>query len=158
MLRSQSNLRSAGQFVARRVLTEANKPDRQIEISIARPRRVGREEWECPISIKGLNPSPTTQSAHGVDSLQALLLGIRWAYLLLKQSGLEFAWLGDSELSPTGIPQFVPDDFGKEFERRVELAIEREKRRFRKFRSKVLRRHFVESTKGQSKRKSAPRT
>jgi len=93
-----------------------------------------------------------------VDSLQALLLGIRWAYLLLKQSGLEFAWLGDSELSPTGIPQFVPDDFGKEFERRVELAIEREKRRFRKFRSKVLKRHFVESTKGQSKRKSAPRT
>lgn len=133
-----------GRAVARRVLGEAGAPNRRITLSLGIPRRVDQEEWQCPIRIEGLENSPIADSAPGVDSLSALLLGaecIRWH---LKQSGRDFSWLGDSELMGTGIPLQVPIGFGKEFEGRIERAIEREARNTRKSRSKILRRWFIE--------------
>jgi Domain of unknown function (DUF6968) len=128
-----------GRVVARRVLTEVGFPDRQITLSLGMPRRVDREEWQCPILIEGLEDYPIADSAPGVDSLAALLLGVECIRWHLKRSKRRFAWLGDTELMGSGIPRQVPTGFGKQFDERIERAIEREARNTHKVRSKILR-------------------
>jgi Domain of unknown function (DUF6968) len=125
--------------VARRVLTELGFPDRHITLSVGMPRRVAREEWQCPILIEGLEDQPIADSAPGIDSLASLLLGVECIRWHLKRSGCQFAWLGDSELMGSGIPRQVPTGFGKQFDERIERAIEREARNAHKVRSKILR-------------------
>ena len=87
VLLSKVNFREIGRVVARRVITEVDAPDRKITLSIGMPRRVDRDEWRCAILIEGLKDSAIADSAHGTDSLAALLLaveGVRWH---LKESG-----------------------------------------------------------------------
>lgn len=143
--RSKENFLKIGRVIARRVLTEVNAPDREITLSIGTPRRVDRDEWQCAILIEGLKDSAIADSAHGTDSLAALLLaveGVRWH---LKESGLRFAWGGESDLWDTGIPRQVPIGFGRQFEERIERAIDREAEKARKFRAPILKRLFAES-------------
>jgi Domain of unknown function (DUF6968) len=142
-----------GTVVARRVVTLAGEPNRRISLSIGMPRRVGREEWQAPIRIEGLQDSPIVDSAPGIDSLQALLLAvgcIRWH--LKRLVGYRFSWLGGSELvGIAGIPLQVAELGGREFEERIERAIKRAERDTRKFRAPILRRLLAE---GEAKRKA----
>jgi hypothetical protein len=133
--------------VARRVITEAGAPKREIHLVLGRPRRFSSQEWRCPILIRGLENDPIADSAPGVDGFQALLLGVECIRWHLKESGRRFAWLDDSELFGAGIPRQVPPGFGREFDERIERAIERESRRTRKFRAPILRRMFQEGLK-----------
>src|SRR5262249_1619566 len=88
-----------------------------------------------------------TDSVGGIDSLQALLLGIECLRFHLKQSGVTFTWLGDSVLMTMGgIPRQVPPDLGRESDLRIESAIQREIRRTRKFRAKIHRQWFAEGS------------
>jgi hypothetical protein len=143
--RSKENFRKIGRVVARRLITEADAPDRKITLSIGMPRRVDRDEWQCPILIEGLKNSIIADSAPGTDSLAAMLLAVECVRWHLKESGLRFAWGGESDLWDTGIPRQVPIGFGRQFEERIERAIDREAEKARKFRAPILRRLFAES-------------
>jgi hypothetical protein len=127
------------------VITDARVLDRKITLSIGMPRRVDRDEWRCPISIAGLKNSIIVDSVPGIDSFQALLLAVECVRWHLKQSGRRFAWLGESDLWDTGIPRQVPVGLGRQFEKRIERAIEREAQKARKFRGPILRRLLAES-------------
>jgi hypothetical protein len=109
------------------------------------PRRVDRDEWQCAILIKGLKDSAIEDSAPGSDSLAALLLAVECVRRHLKESGLRFAWGGESDLWDTGIPRQVPIGFGRQFEERIERAINREAEKARKFRAPILKRLFAEA-------------
>jgi Domain of unknown function (DUF6968) len=141
--------------VARRAITEAGAPNRKILVLLGKPRRFSSQEWRCPILIRGLEKDPIADSAPGVDGFQALLLGVECIRWHLKESGRRFAWLGDSELFGAGIPRQVPTGFGREFDERIERAIERESRRARKFRAPILRRMFRKGLK-ESVRRDKP--
>jgi hypothetical protein len=140
-----------GTVVASRTLADAGAPDRKIKLAIGMPRRVSRREWRCPVRIDGLEARSIKDSASGIDAIQALLLSVECIRWHLEQSGRKFAWLGNSQLMGSGLPKYVPIGFGGEFERRVERAIQREAKRTRKYRSRILRDLFIESTSGKKK-------
>ncbi len=154
---SKADFQKNGRVVARRVITDASATDREIKLSIGMPRRVDRDEWQCPISIEGLKDSTVVDSARGIDSLAALLLAVECVRWHLKESGRRFAWLGESDLWGTGIPRQVPTDLGQRFEERIERAIERESQKARKFRAPILRRLFAEAESDPMQVKQAAR-
>src|SRR5258708_22915166 len=143
--RSRANSQKLGRVVARRVITEVDAADRKITLSIGMPRRVDRDEWQCAILIEGLKNTTIADSAPGSDSLAALLLAVECVRRHLKESGIRFAWGGESDLWDTGIPRQVPVGFGRQFEERIERAIDREAENARKFRAPILRRLFAEA-------------
>src|SRR5579885_379411 len=97
-------------------------------------------DWQCVVRIDGLGPHPIFEFGGGVDSLQALLVGIGVLRNALKQAPCCLAWRGDSVLHLAGgIPRQTPSEFGEEFERRLEQFVLREQRRTRKFRVKIIR-------------------
>ena len=132
---------NTGRMIARRTLTVVGAKQKKVTVSHGIPRRVGDDEWSCPISIKGLAPKPIRDFAHGVDSVQALLLGaqcIRWH---LMQSGLTFEWNGDAELGGNrgGIPRTAMDGMGKQYDSRVDVIIRRETNKVQKHRALLMR-------------------
>jgi len=117
-------------------------------VSLGVPRQVSSEEWQCNVRIDGLAAEPILETASGVDSLQALLLGVEFLRASLRRSRRRLAWVGDTILCPSGgIPRQVPEDLGEAFDKRIEQLLDREEQRFRKFRAKVLRAYLAESTK-----------
>ncbi|GEM_PF-3511502 len=129
-----------GRIVARRELTDASDPKRRIIASVGTPRRMRSGDWQCVVRIDGLGPHPIFEFGGGVDSLQALLVGIGVLRNALKQAPCCLAWRGDSVLHLAGgIPRQTPSEFGEEFERRLEQFVLREQRRTRKFRVKIIR-------------------
>lgn len=144
---SKGNFQKIHRVVARRVITEADSPDREVTLTIGMPRSIERDQWQCSILIEGLQDSPIADSATGIDSLQALLLAVESVRSHLKESGRRFAWLGESELFDTGIPRQVPVGFGRKFEERIERAIVRETRIAREFRAAILKRLFADAQK-----------
>jgi hypothetical protein len=113
-----------GRIIASRVLTEENARDQKITVTIGAPRWVQADHWLCPYLIEGIVESGI-HYGYGVDALQALvsgLAGIRWD---LGNAGRDFIWFADDD----GIPRQVPTGLGKNFQQRVERAIERESKR-----------------------------
>jgi hypothetical protein len=118
-----------GRIAASRGLTDAKNPRRRIVVALGVPRQVDFMEWECKIHIDGLEP--IAHQTFGVDSMQALLLGVEALRMSLKRSPYRLAWLGDSTFYPAGgIPRQVSGDLGEEFDARIEKLIEREKEPF----------------------------
>jgi hypothetical protein len=115
-----------GRVVARRVLTTTGSGIAEVTISIGAPRRSNFGRWDCSVLIEGLG-KPRLQSVEGGDSLQALLLAIGITRFNLDQTGNRFQWT-DPE-SGSGIPRQVPTQYGRAFEERVNLLIEREAKR-----------------------------
>lgn len=115
--------------IASRVLNEIGGSLREISVSIEKPQRTPRGNWQCRFLIKGLG-RPQTHSLGGGDSLQALLLAVEGARVTLDKTGSRFTWLEtDPEKAGTAIPRYVPMLRGPHFEARVNLAIERESKR-----------------------------
>jgi hypothetical protein len=57
-------------------------------------------DWACPIQLIGLDDD-SVQLAYGVDSLQAVLLAIQLAGVLLERgphAGEKLSWLGQTDL------------------------------------------------------------
>lgn len=59
----------------------------EVVIAVGHPYRTSDEDWVCPVEISGLDGS--VADVHGIDSLQALWLGVRLIGERLK------AFLGD---------------------------------------------------------------
>ena len=118
---------SLGRVIATRVLREEGHPKRKIVISIGTPRpdpgSKDSDTWECPFLIKGLGES-TAQRGSGVDAIQALITAIQGIRVSLEKSGRKLFWL-DPNTGPD-IPLYFPPSFGKQYEERLRLAIERE--------------------------------
>jgi hypothetical protein len=138
-----------GRVIARRIFTEAGKPDRKVIVYLGTPRRHPRYIWECPFLIEGIG-KPEIRSVGGGDSLQALLLAMQRIKQCIEQSEVEYLWMGWSELG-TGIPLQVPPH-GRSFEERLRPLIERESKRFweAKFKSAqvAIKKHEGELTAG----------
>lgn len=74
---------------------------------------------------------PQIRSVGGADSLQALLLAVEGARVALDKTGSRFTWLEtDPDKAGPGIPRYIPTHQGPRFEARVNLAIERESKRY----------------------------
>jgi hypothetical protein len=113
-----------GRIIATRVLNEETARDHKITVIIGAPRRAEIDHWLCPYLIDGIVESGI-QYGYGVDALQSLLIALQAIRLDLERTGRRFIWFGDSP----GIPRQVPTDYGRQFEQRVERAIQRESER-----------------------------
>jgi hypothetical protein len=102
---------------------------REVTVSFEEPRQQPRGHWECRFLIRGLG-GPQIRKAGGADSLQALLLAVEGARVALDETG-RFTWLEtDPDKAGPGIPRYIPMHQGPRFEARVNLAIERESKRY----------------------------
>ncbi len=81
--------------------------------------------WECPFLIEGLG-KPQIQNIGGADALQALLLAIEGVRVALEKTGDRYIWLDIDPEFGSGIPGYIPTDYGRQFEARINLVIERE--------------------------------
>lgn len=87
-----------------------------------RPDRHKGGDWECPFLIDGIG-QPKVQKGFGVDPMQALIIALQGIRVTLDWTGRDLFWL-DPEVG-MDFPLYFPT-WGKEFEARVRLAIERE--------------------------------
>jgi hypothetical protein len=115
-----------GRVVARRILTATGAGIAEVIISIGIPRASSFGRWKCSLLLEGLG-APRLQSVEGGDSLQALLLAIGIARFDLDRTGYKFHWTDPD--SGCGIPLQVPTHYGRAFEERVNLFIERDAKR-----------------------------
>ena len=121
--------RKLGRAIANRELNEIGS-GRKIVVLIGTPRRHPKGDWECCFSIEGLG-KPDVQRGGGVDSLQALLNAVEGARASLDKTGKRFSWLeSDPERSGSGMPRYVPTHLGPLTESRINIAIERESKRY----------------------------
>ena len=129
-----------GRVIASRVLSEENARDHKITVAVGAPRRVQADHWLCPYFIEGIVESGL-HYAIGVDALQALVIalaGIRWD---LGNTGRDFIWFAGDH----GIPRQVPTGLGKNFQQRIERAIERESKRVFVGRMRARKREIASS-------------
>lgn len=115
-----------GRVIASRTLTDEDNPKAKVVVSIGvpRPEQLAKYgSWECPFLIDGTGES-RVQLSHGADAMQALIQALAGIRYHLKISGRNLQWL-DSRME-TGFPMLVQTTFGKGFEDRVGLAVERE--------------------------------
>ena len=124
--------------VAKRVLVRQDAPERPVEIEIGVPRKRSASEWRCAFVLRGLDDD-RVQTAYGVDALQAFLFAIAKARVQLKESKVALNWLGGPEWS--GLPRFVPTEYGIQFEDRIDCLMEREAKNIA---SKQLKRQKAE--------------
>lgn len=113
-----------GRIIASRVLHEENARNDPITVVVGAPRRVEADHWLCPYRIEGIVDSDI-EFGYGVDAIQALLLALAGIRRHLERTKRRFVFFGDNH----GIPMQISTDYGKNFERRIERAIDRERKR-----------------------------
>jgi hypothetical protein len=126
----------ASTIIARRILHDKDT-EGQVEIIVHQPALdpdTTQGIWICRIELSGTSLAPV--EARGVDSLQALIVGISAIRHTLKTLSKKLSWLGDS--GETGLPLIIQDD-DEDFIALVENVVEAEHRRAIIFR-KALRR------------------
>ncbi len=119
--------RELGIIIGTRQLFEVGKQKRVVTVTIGRPQKV-KGDWACPFQISGVGMKKV-QHAHGVDSMQALIMAIEGIRSSLEKSGKKLCWTG-GELGETGFTRFVPTFFGLGFSRRLDRLIDQEVKRF----------------------------
>ena len=116
--------------IARRELNEVGGTFRQVVVSFEEPWEDSRGNWECRALIEGLG-NPQIVPSGGADSLQALLIAVEGVRVALDKTGSRFTWLEtDPNKASSGIPRYIPTHQGPIFEARVNVAIERENKRY----------------------------
>jgi hypothetical protein len=100
----------------------------RIEASVGEPVEVTRGEWRCAYRIADAGRE-SVQYAHGVDSIQALILALEGIRVGIAAIGGEFSWEGGEPGDP-GFPRFVPQFYGPAFARKLEAIIDSEVRTF----------------------------
>jgi len=119
---------------------------RRIVVALGRPQQIGRREWRCDIRIDGLEA--ILKQVVGVDSLDALLLGVQAIRWSLMHSGRKLAWPDTGVPCFSGdIPRQVPTALGEEFDERLEQLIDSEAPRLLKLRKKMIRPYLVKAAR-----------
>lgn len=125
------NKRPVKNPIAERRLAVVGDPDREIVITIGKPRpEPDPSVWRCSFRVDGI-PNSRRWIARGVDSLQALQNAIEAARYQIKLSGLVCTWHG-GEPGEIGLPRSIPTYEGSGFAERMERYVDREE-------AKVLR-------------------
>ena len=138
-----------GRRIVRRLLKEHTGDSvREVVVSIGAPRLHPRGDWECRFAIEGRGDD-TIQSGGGVDALQALLNAVEGIRQVLDQTGNQFSWPPNGSENDAfgigfGIPRQIPLGYGKRFNERVSLVIEREAARFWESRLKMRKANIAE--------------
>jgi hypothetical protein len=128
-MRNGDSKRKIGLIVARRDLNEIGS-NRRVVVSIGTPRRHPKGYWESWFSLEGLG-KPDVHRVGGEDALQALLIAVEGARVTLDKTGRRFSWLeSDPDKAGSGIPRYVPMHLGPLAEARINIAIERESKRY----------------------------
>jgi hypothetical protein len=92
--------------------------------SLYQPTQEKSGDWACAFEITGL-ASPIVDRAMGVDSLQALMIGIDGIRARLRETGVSLSWVG-GEPDDVGIPRQISIAFGLSFQRRIEQLMDDE--------------------------------
>lgn len=124
---SSKRSRVANPTAVRR-LKVVGEVDREIVITIGKPRPDPKGDWRCSFLVEGV-PNERRRFARGIDPLQALQLAIESAKHTVKATGLVCTWL-DGEPGDIGIPRTVPSYPGSGFSQRIERYIDRELEKF----------------------------
>jgi hypothetical protein len=74
-------------------------------------------EWECAFRITGL-PNTVSERIRGVDSMQAIGLGIEGLRFYLERADDRLTWL-DGEPGDLGFPRRIPPGFGVAVEKHL---------------------------------------
>ncbi len=123
----KGNQRPRGAPIAIRDLHVVASQD-VVTVQVCRPQQVSNGEWRCAFVISTAE-SEDVQYAHGTDSLQALILAIEGCRVRLESYDGILRWEGGDE-GDTGIPQFVPSYFGRDFADRIRALIDEEVEKF----------------------------
>jgi hypothetical protein len=111
--------------VAGRRIVKRWSTGEEVSITLGIPKEVAPDRWECLLEIKGLEKAHRHR-VRGGDSLQALLLAIEEARCKLEEDGDRYVWVDLAPEYGAGLPRFIPTGMGPRFERRIDIALERE--------------------------------
>ena len=98
-----------------------------VTVLLRSPRPHPEGDWECSFTISGL-ATPVSDSAYGVDAMQALMLALEGIRLALEAAPETFSWEGEE--GDAGFPRFIPKFFGPEFSAHVGRLLDTELLRF----------------------------
>jgi hypothetical protein len=111
--------------IAERRLAVVGEPDREVVITIGKPRpEPDPSVWMCTFLVEGI-PGARRRIARGADSLQALQVAIQAAKATINAAGVVCTW-GSDEPGDIGIPRPIPSFDGSGFAQKVERYIDRE--------------------------------
>jgi hypothetical protein len=114
--------------IAVRYLAVVGEPDREVVITIGKPRpEPDPSVWRCSFLVEGI-PAARRRIALGADSLQALQVAIQSAKATIKAAGVVCTW-GSDEPGDIGIPSTVPTFEGSGLAQKIERYIDRELRK-----------------------------
>jgi hypothetical protein len=91
--------------IAERRLSLPEDPERTAVVTVGAPYHEVDGVWACDFAVEDVGGS-TLRTAHGEDSMQALLMAFEGARVTLSASGVDFTWLG--EPGNHGIQRFIP--------------------------------------------------
>lgn len=112
------------QWIAERTLNDGLMRRLPVVVRLGLPQMVSAEEWVCPIEIAH-GEDKIGMEAHGIDSFQALRLGMEAIRIELLKRFPAITWLS-GEYGDTGFGMEVPGHYGRDFARYLELLIEAE--------------------------------
>lgn len=89
---------SSAEMIAERLMS--SRDGAKVRVGVGQPRNVGQDEWACSVYVIGIAGEREITEAVGVDSVQALVLGI--AMLRARVSSLHrkyrFSWIGGDDI------------------------------------------------------------
>ncbi len=87
---------------------------------------VTKGDWLCRFRIVQGRRTVIDEQASGSDALQAIvtaIAGLRWRF---DRTGLRAHYLNEEALSGTGLPSYMPDGFGRTFDRHLHDILKKE--------------------------------
>lgn len=113
--------------IAVRRFTVVGEPDREVVLSLGKPRPDPKQpgRFRCSFLLLGA-PNEGRFRVTGADAIHALQLALDGARRAIDASGLPLTWVDEGEPGDLGLPLSAPIGFGLSFQRRVEQSIERE--------------------------------
>ena len=113
--------RKLSDVIVSRRLAVAGRPRRFLTVRFERPRRSGRD-WVCWFELRGLGARALYRT-FGVDSLQALTLGIEVARVLVERRRLKLTGTFDDKRG--GLPRVVLTPLSRVENEEIHRALDR---------------------------------
>ena len=115
-------------WIATRMLsTGKDSGVKDVEVSIGAPEQESADTWRCPFRV-GFAGTGEIQYAYGIDGFQALMIAFSGIRAKIEELKLDVSWEGAlaGDRGDHGFPQWVPQSFGLEFQKRIDELIDRE--------------------------------
>jgi hypothetical protein len=119
--------RKATRWIAERALVDDT--GKQLKAAVGIPEKVSKLEWRCPYRLSR-GRAGEIRYAHGVDSIQALILALGSIRLAIDKLEIAVKWDIAAEMGDSGFPIFIQQIFGLEFTRSLERMVSTETERY----------------------------